>query len=148
VLDYGAAARLPGGLSPSIGQLMRLALAGDAEQMLRGLREEGFVKPHVHVDPQELHDYLAPFIEPAATEEFQFSRDWMREQFARVNDPRRENYSIALKLNLPPSYLLIHRVWLAGIGVLCQLDTHAPFRAEMQAWLPGFAEENSGDPGF
>jgi predicted unusual protein kinase regulating ubiquinone biosynthesis (AarF/ABC1/UbiB family) len=148
VLDYGAAARLPGGLSPSIGQLMRLALAGDAEQMLRGLREEGFVKPHVHVDPQELHDYLAPFIEPAATEEFQFSRDWMREQFARVNDPRRENYSIALKLNLPPSYLLIHRVWLAGIGVLCKLDTHAPFRAEMQAWLPGFAEENSGDSGF
>jgi hypothetical protein len=65
----------------------------------------------------------------------------MREQFARVNDPRRENYSLALKMNLPPSYLLIHRVWLAGIGVLCQLDTHARFRDELEAWLPGFAEE-------
>lgn len=142
VLDYGAAARVPGGLSPSIGRLMRVALEGDAEQMLAGLREEGFVKPHVHVDAQHLHDYLAPFIEPAAEESFQFSRDWMREQFARINDPRRENYSIALKLNLPPSYLLIHRVWLAGIGVLCQLDTHARFRDELEAWLPGFAEES------
>ena len=141
VLDYGAAARVPGGLSPSIGRLMRLALEGDADRMLDGLRDEGFVKPHVHVDPHELHDYLAPFIEPAAVEEFQFSREWMREQFARVNDPRRENYTMALKLNLPPSYLLIHRVWLAGIGVLCQLDTHAPFRAELEAWLPGFADE-------
>jgi predicted unusual protein kinase regulating ubiquinone biosynthesis (AarF/ABC1/UbiB family) len=141
VLDYGAAARVPGGLSPSIGRLMRLALEGDTQSMVDGLRDEGFIKPHVHVDPQELHAYLAPFIEPAAVEQFQFSRDWMREQFTRLNDPRRENYTMALKLNLPPSYLLIHRVWLAGIGVLCQLDTRAPFRAELEHWLPGFADE-------
>lgn len=141
VLDYGAAARVPGGLSPAIGRLMRVALEGDAEQMLAGLREEGFVKPHAHIDAQHLHDYLAPFIEPAAEETFQFSREWMREQFNRINDPRRENYSMAIKLNLPPSYLLIHRVWLAGIGVLCQLDTRARFRDELEAWLPGFAEE-------
>jgi predicted unusual protein kinase regulating ubiquinone biosynthesis (AarF/ABC1/UbiB family) len=141
VLDYGAAARLPGGLSPAIGRLMRVSLEGDTASMLAGLRDEGFVKPHVHIDPDELHSYLAPFIEPAAVDTFQFSRDWMREQFNRVNDPRRESYSIALKLNLPPSYLLIHRVWLAGIGVLCQLDTHAPFRNELETWLPGFAED-------
>lgn len=141
VLDYGAAARVPGGLSPAIGRLMRVALEGDAESMLEGLRSEGFVKPHAHVDAAELHDYLAPFIEPAAVETFQFSRAWMREQFTRVNDPKRENFSIAVKLNLPPSYLLIHRVWLAGIGVLCQLDTHARFRDELEAWLPGFADD-------
>jgi predicted unusual protein kinase regulating ubiquinone biosynthesis (AarF/ABC1/UbiB family) len=141
VLDYGAAARLPGGLSPAIGRLMRVSLEGDTASMLAGLRDEGFVKPHVHIDPDELHSYLAPFIEPAAVDTFQFSRDWMREQFNRVNDPRRESYSIALKLNLPPSYLLIHRVWLAGIGVLCQLDTRAPFRNELETWLPGFAED-------
>jgi predicted unusual protein kinase regulating ubiquinone biosynthesis (AarF/ABC1/UbiB family) len=143
VLDYGAAARVPGGLSPAIGRLMRTALAGDAEQMLDGLRDEGFVKPHAHVDAHELHDYLAPFIEPAAVDDFQFTRKWMREQFTRVNDPRADSYALALKLNLPPSYLLIHRVWLAGIGVLCQLDTRAPFRAELERWLPGFAPEES-----
>ena len=141
VLDYGAAARVPGGLSPAIGRLMRTALAGDAEEMLDGLREEGFVKPHVHVDAHELHNYLAPFVEPAAVDDFQFTREWMREQFTRVNDPRADSYALALKLNLPPSYLLIHRVWLAGIGVLCQLDTRAPFRSELERWLPGFAEE-------
>jgi predicted unusual protein kinase regulating ubiquinone biosynthesis (AarF/ABC1/UbiB family) len=141
VLDYGAAARLPGGLPPSIGRLMRAALAGDSETMLEGLRREGFVKPHVKVDPDELHAYLAPFIEPASVDEFQFSRAWMREQFTRVNDPRQPGYTIALRLNLPRSYLLIHRVWIAGIGVLSQLDARAPFRAEMEQWLPGFAED-------
>jgi predicted unusual protein kinase regulating ubiquinone biosynthesis (AarF/ABC1/UbiB family) len=143
VLDYGAAARLPGGLPPSIGRLMRAALAGDGETMLEGLRQEGFVKPHVKVDPDELHAYLAPFIEPASVDEFQFSRAWMREQFTRVNDPRQPGYTIALRLNLPRSYMLIHRVWIAGIGVLSQLDARAPFRAEMEQWLPGFADSEA-----
>ncbi len=44
-----------------------------------------------------------------------------------------------LKLNLPPSYLLIHRVALGVMGVLCQLDSTAPFRAEAEERLPGFA---------
>lgn len=140
VVDYGAVARLPEGLPPSTGRLMRQALEGDAEAMLDGLRDEGFVKPHIRIDPDELYDYLAPFLEPAAVERFRFNREWMREQFARINDPRRPGYAVGLKLNLPPSYLLIHRVWLGGIGVLSQLDCEAPFRAELENWLPGFAE--------
>jgi hypothetical protein len=35
--------------------------------------------------------------------------------------------------------MLIHRVWLASISVLSQLDARAPFRGELQRWLPGFA---------
>jgi hypothetical protein len=45
-----------------------------------------------------------------------------------------------LRLNLPPSYLLIHRVWLGSIGVLCQLEAELPFRAMLEQALPGFAE--------
>jgi predicted unusual protein kinase regulating ubiquinone biosynthesis (AarF/ABC1/UbiB family) len=141
VVDYGAVARLPDGLPPSIGQLMRRALAGQADDMLDGLREEGFVKPHITLDADELYGYLSPFLEPAATERFRFTRAWMREQFARINDPRRPGYTIGLKLNLPPSYLLIHRVWLGGIAVLSQLDCEAPFRDELQRWVPGFSKD-------
>jgi predicted unusual protein kinase regulating ubiquinone biosynthesis (AarF/ABC1/UbiB family) len=139
VVDYGAVARLPEGLPPSIGQLMRRALDGAVDDMLDGLRDEGFVKPNIRLDPAELYDYLAPFLEPAATERFRFNREWMREQFSRINDPRRPGYTIGLKLNLPPSYLLIHRVWIGGLGVLSQLDCEAPFRGELERWLPGFA---------
>nr|WP_269205171.1 AarF/ABC1/UbiB kinase family protein [Motilibacter aurantiacus] len=140
VVDFGAVARLPGGLPPSIGTLMRRALDGAAYTMLAGLREEGFVKPGVTIDPGALLDYLAPFIEPASVERFRFTRAWMREQFARINDPRQPGYTVGLKLNMPPAYLLIHRVWLGGIGVLSQLGTEAPFRAELDRWLPGFAD--------
>jgi predicted unusual protein kinase regulating ubiquinone biosynthesis (AarF/ABC1/UbiB family) len=141
VLDFGAVARLPGrGLPPAIGRLMRIALEDDYDVVVEHLREEGFIKPRISVDPDELRDYLAPFIEPARQETFRFTRAWMREQFARLNDPREPGYTLTLKLNLPASYLLIHRVWLGGVGVMSQLGAAAPFRRILEESLPGFAD--------
>ncbi len=139
ILDFGAVAHLPGGLPDSIGALLRIAMSGNAATVLDGLRAEGFVKPHIQVDAQALLDYLDPFVEPAKHPSFTYSREWLRGQFARLNDPRNPDFAIGLKINLPPSYLLIHRVWLGGIGVLCQLGAQVPVRAELERWVPGFA---------
>jgi predicted unusual protein kinase regulating ubiquinone biosynthesis (AarF/ABC1/UbiB family) len=141
VLDYGAVARLPGGHLPSaMGSLIRTAGDGDAEALLEGLRQEGFVLPGVSIEPKVVLDYLGPFVEPTTVERFQFSREWMRDQFQRVNNPRDPSYTVALKLNLPPAYLLIHRTFLGSIGVLSQLGAEAPFRAILEENLPGFAD--------
>jgi len=140
VLDFGAVARLPGGQLPrAMGSLIRIAGLGDPVQLLQGLREEGFVRPNVTIDPAQLQDYLAPFVEPASVERFRFSREWMRQQFQRINDPREPGYTLTLKLNLPPAYMLIHRTWIGGIGVMSQLGAEAPFRAILTESLPGFA---------
>jgi predicted unusual protein kinase regulating ubiquinone biosynthesis (AarF/ABC1/UbiB family) len=146
VLDFGAVARLAdGGLPVAMGSLIRIAGIEDDEALLEGLRAEGFVKERVTIDPRQLLDYLSPFVEPTKVERFRFSREWMRAQFQRINDPRSPSYAVALKLNLPPSYLLIHRTWLGGIGVLSQLEAEAPFRQILTESLPGFAEPGS-DP--
>ena len=141
VLDYGAVARLPdGGLPTAMGTLIRIAAYSDHEALLEGLRREGFVKERINLDPQLVLDYLGPFVEPTLVERFRFSREWMRGQFQRVNNPRDPSYTVGLKLNLPPEYLLIHRTWLGGIGLLSQLEAEAPFRAILTESLPGFAE--------
>lgn len=142
VLDFGAVARLPGGQLPeAAGRLMRIALDSDEESLVAGLRQEGFIKERIEVDPALVLQYLAPFVEPAAQERFTFTRDWMREQFERINDPRSETFTIATRLNLPTSYLLIHRTWLGGIGLLSQLGATAPFREILEESLPGFAAD-------
>ena len=43
-------------------------------------------------------------------------------------------------LNLPPSYLLIHRVTLGSIGVLCQLGATSPYLSLAERWQAGFFE--------
>jgi predicted unusual protein kinase regulating ubiquinone biosynthesis (AarF/ABC1/UbiB family) len=139
VLDYGAVNRLPDGLPAPIGPIVRLALDGRAEEVLAAFRVEGFVRPEFGVDAQAVLDYVTPMLEPIRAETFHFSRAWLRREAARVADPRSPANTLGRQLNLPPTYLLIHRVTLGGIGVLCQLGAEAPFRGEMEKWLPGFA---------
>jgi len=137
VLDFGAVDRLPGGLPLIFGRLLWLMHNdGDIEMVEQELREHGFLRPGVSINLDELHAFLAPLAEPSRGESFAFSREWMRAEAAQVADLRAAN--VARRLNLPPSYVLIHRVSTAGIGVLCQLECAGAFRAEVLRWIPGY----------
>jgi predicted unusual protein kinase regulating ubiquinone biosynthesis (AarF/ABC1/UbiB family) len=137
ILDFGAVNRLPHGLPPETGQLLSIAMRGDGDTVVEGLRSEGFIKSSIEIDGDALLEYLRPFMEPLLVERFQFTRGWLRGLFQHVHDPRRPQWAVGLKLNLPPSYLLIHRVWLGGIGVLCQLEGEVAARDILSANLPG-----------
>ncbi|MCP9986538.1 MULTISPECIES: ABC1 kinase family protein [Streptomyces] len=141
VLDFGTVDRLPGGLPETIGLCLRMALEGEAETVYELLRDEGFVKESIELDPEAVLEYLLPIIEPAGADEFLFTREWIRTQAARVADPRSPAHQLGRQLNLPPAYLLIHRVTLSTIGVLCQLNASVRLRDELEEWLPGFLPE-------
>jgi hypothetical protein len=131
---------MPGGHPEPVGRLTRLALQGRAEDVLKGLREEGFVRSEIDVDAQAVLDFVRPMLEPLEADEFQFTRAWLRGEAARVANPRGPAFQLSRNLNLPPSYMMIHRVTLGSIGVLCQLEARARYRGVVERWLPGFAE--------
>ncbi|MGI8626647.1 MAG: ABC1 kinase family protein [Geodermatophilaceae bacterium] len=139
VVDFGAVARLPDGHPEPIGRMARLALAGKARAVLAELRKEGFVRPSIVVDAQATLDYLGPILAPIASDHFKFSREWMRREAARIGDPRSAANKLARQLNLPPAYLMIHRVTIGSIGVLSQLGSEGNFRQILERWMPGFA---------
>lgn len=138
VIDFGSVAELPNGSPPVIGQVSRLALDRRAEDVLTLLRREGFVPARFELDPTELMDYVAPFVEPLRHKTFHFTRQWMQQQASRMTNLSSPESKIARSLALPPHYLMIHRVTFGSIGVLCQLDANAPFRDIAVRWQPGF----------
>jgi predicted unusual protein kinase regulating ubiquinone biosynthesis (AarF/ABC1/UbiB family) len=145
VLDFGAVDRLPDGFPPFFGKLLRLMHEDrDIETVEHELRAHGFLKEGVTVDLDALRAYLAPLAEPSRVETFKFSREWLRAEASRVTDMR--SAAIGRRLNLPPSYLLIHRVSTAGIGVLCQLECEGQFRAEVLRWMPGYFDATGPIP--
>ncbi|MEV6790993.1 AarF/UbiB family protein [Streptomyces sp. NPDC051320] len=143
VLDFGTVDRLPGGLPDTIGRSLRMTIEGEAEAVYELLCEEGFVKETIDLDPESVLEYLLPIIEPAQVDEFTFTRGWMRAQAARIADLRSPAHQLGKQLNLPPSYLLIHRVTLSTIGVLCQLGATVRLRDELERWMPGFLLEEA-----
>lgn len=76
-------------------------MEGDAAGVYALLREENFVKESIDLDPDEVLDYLLPMIEPTQVEEFVFTRGWIRDQAARVADPRSPAHQLGRQLNLP-----------------------------------------------
>jgi len=147
VLDFGAVDRLPGGLPRFFGRLLRIMHEDDpdTEEVERELRANGFLRPGIHVDLEALQAFLAPLAEPSKVDSFKFTREWMREEASRVTDMRAGN--ISRQFNVPPSYVLIHRVSTAGIGVLCQLECEGEFRAEVLRWVPGYFDPAPEPPG-
>jgi predicted unusual protein kinase regulating ubiquinone biosynthesis (AarF/ABC1/UbiB family) len=147
VLDFGAVDRLPGGLPRFFGRLLRIMHEDDpeTEEVERELRANGFLRPGIHVDLEALQAFLAPLAEPSRVDSFKFTREWMREEASRVTDMRAGN--ISRQFNVPPSYVLIHRVSTAGIGVLCQLECEGEFRAEVLRWVPGYFDPAPEPPG-
>ncbi|MGI5322795.1 ABC1 kinase family protein [Actinomadura nitritigenes] len=143
VLDFGAVDRIPGGFQRRLGLLLRIGTMADIDEIEDALRDEDFIREGVEVDAEALQAFLAPITEPFVTETFKFNREWLRDMAARVTDLRPTN--VVRQLNLPPEYVIIHRVLSAGTGVLCQLECEIPARAESLKWVPGFADDEDGE---
>ncbi len=145
VLDFGAVARLPGGFPPIFGRVLRLMHdGGDLAKLEDEFRSHGYLRDGVSVDLTSLRAFLAPLAEPSRAESFRFSREWLRTETMQASALR--SSSVLRRLNLPPSYVLIHQVLASGLGVLCQLECEAPFRAEVLRWMPGYADTAAPAP--
>ena len=136
VLDFGAVARLPDGLPRPLSIMVRLALENKPADLLQLLQDNGFVREGSPLAAEEAIEYLAPFTEPLRTDSFRFNRRWLQRQAERVGDLRRPEFRTGRELNLPPQYLLVHRVTMGTLGVLCQLDADVPLRGIVQRWQP------------
>ncbi|MEY7973354.1 ABC1 kinase family protein [Saccharomonospora xinjiangensis] len=140
VIDFGAVANLPDGAPRALGVMMRLALEGKSQDLFELLRAEGFVRPEVGLDADDVYAWLLPLVAPLTDETFHFTRRWAQKQAMRMGDTRNKDFHIGRSLNLPPQWLLIHRVTAGAIGILCQLDAELPVRAIVERWQPGFAD--------
>jgi predicted unusual protein kinase regulating ubiquinone biosynthesis (AarF/ABC1/UbiB family) len=139
VIDFGGVSQLPDGIPRHLGEMTRLALDGHSVELMTLLKASGFIRPNSDVTAEDVLSYLAPFTEPLVTERFHFTRTWLQKQAGRVGDTRGRDFRTSRSLNLPPEYLMIHRVTAGSTGILCQLDAEIPARAIVERWQPGFA---------
>jgi predicted unusual protein kinase regulating ubiquinone biosynthesis (AarF/ABC1/UbiB family) len=139
VLDFGACNRLPNGFPEPMKRLLKHALDDDSTALYEGFKKDGFILADVEVNPELVLDFLVPLVEPLRTKTFKYSREWLRDQSARVGDPRNPTAKIGFQLNLPAEYVLIHRVTLGTTGIFCQLEAEGNFRDEALSWFPEIA---------
>nr|WP_187700651.1 MULTISPECIES: AarF/ABC1/UbiB kinase family protein [Dietzia] len=135
VLDFGASLPLPDGMPAVLTSMMRLALAGESEELLALMTRSGYVG-RGGLDPADAMAFLGPFIEPMRKPEFHFDRKWMQGIMAVYGDVSGREFRTSRSFTLPREYVLIHRVLSASVGMLCQLEATAPYRQIVHRWMP------------
>lgn len=126
------------GTESPLHKWMRIHLAEDDEDLVRILREVGFLRPGVPVDVKRMMKLFERSGDPVQTELFKFDGDYLRETLERMT----ASMTVGLSLAFPPDFIHAQRALGIGIGVLCQLEAEVPFRDEAVCWLT--AEDSRG----
>src|ERR1700754_5104656 len=83
VIDFGAVAPLPGGMTPELGMATRFALDRDYEHLLPTLEKIGFIQKGEQVSTREIDDMMRQYVEPLEVEVFHYNRKWLQKMAAK-----------------------------------------------------------------
>ena len=113
-------------------------LTGDGTTAVQLARRVGALAANAELDPRLVIELLHPMVATAATDDFTYSRIWLRGLMAHFTEPR---FAPALRNLTPPrEYALVWRATLSAAGLYAQLGATVPTRGFHLAYSPGFRD--------
>ncbi|OBF64986.1 ABC transporter ATP-binding protein [Mycobacterium sp. 852002-51971_SCH5477799-a] len=145
VIDFGAVAEHPGGIPAGFGELLCRARDEQWDEVIRLLKELGFMPAGYELTAEQLVEYLQPlwpYIDPLRSGEFHFTRKWFRKSALVTTDPLADGFGdrfkMARQMTIPPGYVMLLRTLGGLLGVAVQLDATTAYAELIERWVPGF----------
>lgn len=145
VIDFGAVAEHPGGIPAGFGELLCRARDEQWDDVIRLLKELGFMPAGYELTAEQLVEYLQPlwpYIDPLRSGEFHFTRRWFRKSALVTTDPLADGFGdrfkMARQMTIPPGYVMLLRTLGGLLGVAVQLDATTAYAELIERWVPGF----------
>jgi predicted unusual protein kinase regulating ubiquinone biosynthesis (AarF/ABC1/UbiB family) len=137
-LDFGLVKRWKPGeweqLEPSLDAIV---VHRDPERLVTAMERAGFLGSGHGLDAQRVYDYVSSPYQPYLSDEFTFSREWMRDTLARIFDLGGPHAEVISKLNMPPSFVILDRVVWGVSAILGRLGASGPWRAMLLEYRAG-----------
>lgn len=139
ILDFGAVGHYPDGLPDKTGPILALARDKRYDELRETMVEANFIQAsHAkRVSPEDLANYLQPYVDPLYADTFHFTRKWLQRAAGKATDLSGDVYKTSRNLNVPREYVMVFRVLIGCVGIAAQLDAEAPYRAILNEWVPG-----------
>ncbi|EGD55252.1 ABC1 kinase family protein [Gordonia neofelifaecis] len=139
ILDFGAIGHYPDGLPAKTGPILALARDKRYDELRDEMVAANFIQAsHAdRVSPQDLANYLQPYVDPLYSDTFHFTRKWLQRAAGKATDLGGDVYKTSRNLNVPREYVMVFRVLIGCVGIAAQLDAEAPYRAILNEWVPG-----------
>lgn len=148
-LDFGLVKRWsPGEWESLVPTLDALIVRRDPEELVAAMESSGFLRSGHGLDPRLVFDYVSSPYVPYLTDEFTFTREWMRDTLAVIFDVQGPHQRVIEALNMPPSFVILDRVVWGVSAILGKLEAAGPWRAMLLEYLadgPPASELGSGE---
>ncbi|MBM2623751.1 hypothetical protein JIG36_50505 [Actinoplanes sp. LDG1-06] len=139
VLDFGSVLRLPDGLDPALGQLLRAAVTADATGAMTAAARLGLLGGNA-VSPADLLAFLSPAVGAVLAPGFRFPPDWPRAVTRRLTTAGSAERHVLSRLRLPPPFVQLGRVALGTVVTLSRLQAAAELDQAAARWLTGYSD--------
>jgi predicted unusual protein kinase regulating ubiquinone biosynthesis (AarF/ABC1/UbiB family) len=135
-LDYGLVKRWSAGewdgLKPTMDAIV---VDRDPDLLVRRMEDAGFLRAGHGLDPALVYDYVSRPYVPYLSEEFTFTREWMRDTLGVIFDVQGPHAPVIEQLNMPPSFVILDRVVWGVSAILGKLEAHGPWRAMLMEYI-------------
>jgi len=129
-LDYGLVKRWSPGEWETLKPAMDAIIVDrDPELLVNRMESSGFLRDGHGLDPQLVYDYVSSPYVPYLSDEFTFTREWMRDTLATIFDVQGPHGPVIEQLNMPASFVILDRVIWGVSAILGKLEAHGPWRA-------------------
>ncbi|MBV1894111.1 MAG: AarF/ABC1/UbiB kinase family protein [Ilumatobacteraceae bacterium] len=135
-LDYGLVKRWSPGEWESLKPTMNAIIVDrDPDQLVGAMIRSGFLPADHGLDPAVVYDYVSRPYVPYLTDEFTFTREWMRDTLGVILDVQGAHAEVIEKINMPASYVILDRVVWGVSAILGKLEARGPWRAMLLEYI-------------
>ncbi len=135
-LDYGLVKRWSPGewetLKPSMEAII---VDRDPDRLVAEMVASRFLPADHGLDAELVYSYVSSPYVPYVTDEFTFTREWMRDTIGTIFDVQGPHAEVIERLNMPPSFVILDRVVWGVSAILGKLEAHGPWRAMLMEYI-------------
>ena len=135
-LDYGLVKRWsPGEWETLKPTMAAIVVDRDPELLVRRMETSNFLRAGHGLDPQLVFDYVSSPYTPYLSDEFTYTREWMRDTLGVIFDVQGPHADVIEHLNMPASFVILDRVVWGISAILGKLEAHGPWRAMLMEYI-------------
>jgi predicted unusual protein kinase regulating ubiquinone biosynthesis (AarF/ABC1/UbiB family) len=137
-LDYGLVKRWSPGEWESLKPTMDAIIVDrDPDRLVAEMIRSNFLPATHGLDPALVYEYVSSPYVPYLTDEFTFTREWMRDTLGVIFDVQGPHARVIEQLNMPPSFVILDRVIWGVSAILGKLEAHGPWRSMLLEYTNG-----------
>jgi predicted unusual protein kinase regulating ubiquinone biosynthesis (AarF/ABC1/UbiB family) len=135
-LDFGLVKRWSPGEWESLRPTMdAIIIDRDPDKLVAEMVSSNFLPASHGLDPALVYEYVSSPYVPYLTDEFTFTREWMRDTLAVIFDVQGPHAPVIEQLNMPPSFVILDRVVWGVNAILGKLGAEGPWRAMLFEYI-------------